>query len=111
MLRLLATLWKWLVSQFVQAPVSDRDPFRPDALAIPRYARAGDIPPLHWRACHPSTIKRFKAEMTCSRGHHLVLKGHSIMDDGQVSPSVVCSHAGCNFHTFVRLEEWDFGRL
>lgn len=31
---------------------------------------------------------------------------HSVADDGTVSPSFVCTKAGCLFHTFIRLGGW-----
>lgn len=80
-------------------------------LGLSRYDGPADPPPLHWKPCHPSTARRFKAEMTCSAGHGLVLKGHRISDDGRVNPSVVCMMPGCSFHEVVRLQAWDFGEI
>lgn len=34
------------------------------------------------------------------------LSGHTIADDGKVSPSLVCPTDGCGFHAFVRLTPW-----
>lgn len=79
--------------------------------AIPRYLGRDDPPPLTWKACHPSTVSRFKAEMTCPYGHGMTLKGHAIDSDGTVRPSVVCPKPGCSFHEFVRLVDWDFGEV
>ena len=31
---------------------------------------------------------------------------HSISSDGIVSPSLVCTHEGCDFHEHVQLEGW-----
>jgi len=78
---------------------------------VPRFRGASNPPPFSWVPCHPSTMQRFKAQMTCPRGHGLVLKGHSIDAAGQVHPSVVCLTQGCDFHEFVRLSEWEFGAL
>jgi len=78
---------------------------------IPRFEGASDPPPLSWKACHPSTVHRFKAQLTCPKGHGLVLKGHSIDARGRVYPSVVCMTDSCEFHEFVRLVGWDFGPL
>jgi hypothetical protein len=83
----------------------------PVYIPIPQYTGSGDPPPLHWKACHPSTVRLFKAEMTCSEGHGLVLKAHSIAADGRVSPSVVCLARGCSFHEYVCLHDWQFGRV
>jgi len=68
-------------------------------------------PPMHWKECHPSTAKRFKAELTCEWGHSLVLKGHSVREDGRVWPSVVCMKPGCTFHQHVKLLDWTSGTL
>lgn len=68
-------------------------------------------PVLSWKPCHPSTMRRYKAQMTCPRGHGLVLKNHSIDSTGRVQPSVVCRTEGCDFHEYVRLKDWSFGRL
>ncbi|MCW2082439.1 UNVERIFIED_ORG: hypothetical protein M2193_004614 [Bradyrhizobium japonicum] len=78
-------------------------------LDVPRYAGAGEVPPMHWRSCHPATVRRFKAEFSCPNGHGIVLKGHSIDADGTVHPSVVCPSRSCGFHDFVRLARWDAG--
>ena len=92
-----------------QAPPAYR-PIR-SIIPIPRFIGEGDPPPFHWKACHPSTIKRFKAEMCCPEGHGLVLKGHSIAADGRVSPSIVCPNPTCSFHEFVSLSDWEFGAV
>ena len=31
---------------------------------------------------------------------------HTIETNGDVNGSVVCGHSGCDFHRYVRLEEW-----
>lgn len=83
----------------------------PGTLILDHYVGQNRPPPLHWKDCHPSTRHRFKAELTCSRGHGITLKGHAVHSDGRVEPSVVCLHPGCNFHEFVRLKEWMAGTL
>ena len=81
-------------------------------VAIRRFAAvSADPPPMHWAPCHPSTVRRFKASMTCPNGHGLTLRGHSIASNGDVSPSVVCPELGCAFHEFVRLKRWSFGAM
>lgn len=35
------------------------------------------------------------------------LRDHRIASDGEVSPSLVCPHAGCPFHAWARLEGWE----
>lgn len=42
----------------------------------------------------------------CSHNHIGSLTDHTIADDGTVSPSVVCQHPGCDFHEFIKLDEW-----
>jgi hypothetical protein len=79
--------------------------------SIPRHTTEGQAPPLHWKACHPSTQRRFKADLTCSRGHGISLKNHRIEADGRVVPSVVCLAPGCDFHEYVSLDGWNGGRL
>ncbi len=83
----------------------------PTSLPILRYAGPGDPPPGHWKPCHPSTMHRFKAEMTCPNGHGMTLKGHAVGSDGTLYPSVVCPYPDCNFHEFSYLADWTFGAL
>jgi hypothetical protein len=78
---------------------------------IRRFDGDADLPALAWTSCHPSTMSRFKAQMTCSNGHGLVLKAHSVDATGRVHPSVVCMTMGCGFHEYVRLVDWNFGSL
>jgi hypothetical protein len=68
-------------------------------------------PPLTWKDCHSRTRATFKAELTCSNGHGVSLRNHSIAADGRVSPSVVCLAPGCGFHDFVCLSDWSAGPL
>jgi len=76
-----------------------------------RHEGEGRPSELHWKASHPKTIKRFKAEVTCSRGHAIALRDHTVEADGRVIPSIVCKEAGCDFHEVVRLEGWSSGRI
>lgn len=80
-------------------------------LHLSRHRGEGSPPPSFWSACHPSTVGRFKATVTCPAGHISTLRSHSVASDGTVSPSLVCLHAGCGFHEFVRLSEWDAGAV
>jgi hypothetical protein len=41
-----------------------------------------------------------------THGHVGSLTDHQITDDGTVSPSVVCSHYGCDFHEWIILDGW-----
>lgn len=80
---------------------------------IPLAMHRGDgrTPPMHWKPSHPSTIRRFKAEVTCARGHAIALRDHSVEADGRVVPSIVCNAPGCDFHEIVRLEGWSAGQI
>ena len=81
-------------------------------LTIGRYRNPSDRPPpLHWTPCHPSTINRFKATMTCPTGHVITLRSHRINSNGLVMPSVVCAVKGCAFHAYVRLQGWTSGAV
>jgi len=80
-------------------------------MSLRRYTGEGKPPRLEWKASHPSTIKRFKAEVTCSRGHGIALRNHTVEADGRVVPSIVCLEPGCDFHEIVRLDGWAAGRI
>ncbi len=81
-------------------------------LRVRRCGRVTTDPlPMQWAPCHPSTIRHFKASMTCPYGHGLTLGNHSIAATGKVLPSVVCPSPGCSFHAYVRLDRWTFGAL
>lgn len=43
--------------------------------------------------------------VVCGNGHYAYLD-HDIADDGVISPSLVCSEYGCDFHVFGKLEGW-----
>lgn len=36
---------------------------------------------------------------------------HEIRENGDVNNSVICGHPNCNFHEFVKLENWDHGHI
>ncbi len=52
--------------------------------------------------------------LRCSGGHDATLRhlqlnnssGHTIAEDGTVTPSVVCPYDGCDFHKMVQLTDW-----
>lgn len=46
------------------------------------------------------------ASFTCPNGHVGTLSDHDIAADGSVTPSVVCSYDGCDFHEYIQLEGW-----
>lgn len=35
--------------------------------------------------------------------------GHSVNAEGEVNPSIVCPHSGCDWHVWGILEGWDRG--
>lgn len=41
-----------------------------------------------------------------SNGDWFAIKSHTITPDGTVLPSVVCTYEGCDFHEFIKLDEW-----
>lgn len=84
--------------------------FRP-RFDLKEWTGDGSPPPMTWKRCHPRTRSIFKAELTCSNGHAISLRGHSISSDGTVTPSVVCTTPGCDFHDFIRLNSWRSGAL
>lgn len=86
-------------------------PARRRGFVFAQHEGAGDPPAGYWKACHPSTAGRFKAEVTCSFGHGMTLKGHSISRAGTVRPSIVCPKLGCSFHEFATLDDWKGGHL
>ena len=92
-------------------PVRSITSYDAKRILIHRHSGDGEALPLHWTSCHPATIARFKAEMTCANGHGLTLRSHAIDAMGVVSPSVVCPIQGCSFHEFVELDGWNFGSL
>jgi len=79
--------------------------------SLARHYGDGKPPRLQWKPSHPSTIARFKAEVTCSQGHGITLRDHTIEADGRVVPSIVCKQPRCSYHEVVRLEGWDAGRI
>lgn len=98
------------------APAPKLTPRRPaeqryKRILIPLYSGPGDPPPGYWKQCAPSTVHRFKAELTCPYGHGMTLKGHTVAANGFVLPSVVCHSDRCSFHEFVALQGWNHGAV
>ena len=73
----------------------------------------GDSAPLTWdyakRLRRKLPYERDMAMTTCGAGHTLRMSSdvHTIAADGTVTPSYVCTAAGCSFHKWVRLVGWD----
>jgi uncharacterized OB-fold protein len=59
-----------------------------------------------WRRwVHLRNVKTFST--ACPKcGAQLVWPKHSVAPDGTVRPSMVCTHPGCSFHEFGKLEGW-----
>ena len=69
--------------------------------------RGEDPLPLTWRMVWANRAEGKKsAIITCANGHDGVLQ-HTITADGTVSPSCVCTAEGCDWHEWVRLENWE----
>lgn len=67
----------------------------------------------HWRpwiapVWDPTLRMVATAAIACPAcgGWFSLVKNHTIASDGTVSPSVVCTHPGCTWHVFVRLDGW-----
>ncbi len=113
MLRLLAQCVQWIFQKvFGGAAPSDSTSSFVVTVKIQRHSiEHENPPPLCWTSCHPKTMSRYKATMACSDGHVFTLDGHSVSEDGTLSPSVVCPIAACKFHAYVRLDGWCYGPL
>ena len=65
----------------------------------------GTQPPNSWWV-HKFSRGRQRIVTRCSNGHIGSLDYHAIAADGTVKPSVVCQHNGCNFHEFIKLDDY-----
>jgi hypothetical protein len=43
----------------------------------------------------------------CGKGVSVGRRHHRVADDGTVTPSMVCPHAPCTFHEWIRLDGWE----
>lgn len=75
-----------------------------------------NTPPGHWCAWRGvekapgGDIPRVFVIIRCPECKQVGHLPHAIDAEGRVTPSVVCPHEGCAFHTMpVTLEGWDFG--
>jgi hypothetical protein len=104
---MIGRLWRWIASHFWKQTDNIRE-----VLVLSRCPGVTTAPPKnHWAPCHPTTMTRFKASLTCPKGHPISLLNHEVRADGMVYPSVICLADGCSFHRWVRLSNWDFGPL
>lgn len=73
-------------------------------LEIPKKLHDHQLSP-HWQ------LGTFEDEtgviFTCPNGHGAWLMMHSIASDGRVNPSCICPKEGCDFHRWIRLENWE----
>lgn len=63
--------------------------------------------PCTWNYLVDRLHDKISASIVCPNGHYSIITDHKIDDNGVVSPSVVCSIAGCNFHDHIVLKSWD----
>lgn len=81
-------------------------------LLIPRGDRRQPTPGRAFWYLHDEQPDWRYVVVSCPNGHLSTLRhlsrneGHQIAPDGAVHPSVVCPHDGCDFHEFVKLENW-----
>lgn len=59
------------------------------------------IPKSNWQHFQGTAVVKC---LNCNK--RATLSKHVIELDGTVKPSLVCPYADCNFHEFVKLEEW-----
>lgn len=71
-----------------------------------QFDRNHNQPPNSWWISKLSDGRR-QVITKCANGHIGSLDDHTIAADGTVSPSVVCQHEGCNFHEYIKLEDWE----
>ncbi len=64
------------------------------------------LSPGTWKVTKTEGVKMVLAK--CPNGHISSMGHHVIMKGGRVTPSLVCPHAGCDFHEFVTLLDWDY---
>ena len=62
--------------------------------------------PLTWKKVTRKG-QRDTALLVCSNGHAGLIDEHMIDTFGNVTPSVVCTEDGCDFHAFIKLQAWE----
>ena len=70
------------------------------------YTKPFDDIPLTWKPVKTIDNPWSTASIVCANEHNGIIDEHTIDDEGVVSPSVVCTQDGCNFHEFVTLVGW-----
>ena len=89
------------------APISDA--VRSGGLTmIPKAADSGPWQPGHWRPWEnkPGVKAAALTCIGCKRALFLDPSIHTILLDGMVTPSLVCTHPGCTWHVWIRLVDW-----
>ncbi len=78
------------------------------AIRVPRFEGLGDLAEAGVLGWAPWPARR--PWLQCPNGHRTSYgfgdDGHTIADDGTVTPSTVCPEPGCDFHEHVILEGW-----
>lgn len=60
-----------------------------------------------WIGGRRSGDNRPTALISCPNcGQFMSLSQHTIAENGEVTPSLVCPHYGCDFHEHITLENW-----
>lgn len=60
----------------------------------------------HWSGAKKTDGKRTAIIVCPLCKKQVSLSGHTIKSDGHVSPSLVCPHNECNFHDYIKLDNW-----
>ncbi len=73
-------------------------------------AEPGDIWLIHKQTWRPGKLTSGAVTVTascpkCGRG--CSLSQHAISASGEVTPSVVCPFGDCDFHDYIKLEDWN----
>jgi hypothetical protein len=67
-----------------------------------------EIAQVFWNKAFGTNHQLLGAVVYCPKcDRPLSLLKHRIAEDGTVSPSVVCSWEGCNFHEHIKLVGWN----
>lgn len=65
-----------------------------------------EIPRERWKPSRMPDGAPGPVQLQCPDCAGWLALGHQIAADGVVHPSVVCTHLGCRFHEFVKLQGW-----
>lgn len=82
-------------------------------VVVTKIDRIGENPPggPWWTFLQDTETFQVQIFMACAKGHRSFLSdGHTVADDGTVSPSVACTHLGCGWHKNVQLAKWSIGK-